>query len=225
MPPPVNAIDLTTLTAVRNIVGAVSTASDQTLQDCITAFSAWALTLTGRGPMDGSIPATSPLASIVSYNETYDGNGSPVLFLRNTPIQAVSALTVSGLVIPLSSAWGVKGYVISGDKKSLKMRSGGGGSGPSFSTTNFGAVTGAGLYFVRDIQNVNVVYTAGYAAVPFDLEMCARKVVALNYKRFSSIGQKSQAMAQGAGTVSFGQWEMDDDCRRTMTSYKRTAMV
>ena len=63
-------------------------------------------------------------------------------------------------------------------------------------------------------------YTAGFATTPTDLEMCARKVVSLNYKRRGWIGQNSQAMAGGAGTVSYGQWEMDRDCVQVLEYYK-----
>jgi hypothetical protein len=225
MPPPTNPIDLTTLTAVKKWATVAAAGDDQEIQDCITAFSSWVLTRTGRGPQDGSIPSASPFVTPVSYTENYDGNGSDKMFLRNSPIQSVTTLTINGVVIPLSAAWNQTGYVITGDKKAIALRNGnGGGNAPSFTTTTFGGWM-LGRYFIRGIQNVNVVYSAGYAGVPFDLEMCARKVVALNYKRTGWLGQKSQSMAHGAGTISFGDWEMDKDCERTICSYERRAMV
>ena len=54
-----NPIDLTTLAAVKAWlqIGTGSTADDGILQDAITAFSAYALRATSRGPADGSIPS------------------------------------------------------------------------------------------------------------------------------------------------------------------------
>src|SRR5574340_485552 len=230
MPVTPNAIDLTTLAAVKGWTGASGTADDQIVQDCITAFAAYVLHLTGRGPSDGTIPAGSPFVSPQAYNETYDGNGTARLFLRNWPIVSVEALTIGPLVIPQSTAWNVPGWVIDGSAKSLSLRGGGGGRmqgvltiGFSFGPSPYWGGTGYrfGTGDPSDVQAVNVQYTAGFPTVPFDLEMTARKVVALNYKRKAWIGQKSQAMAAGAGTVVYGQWEMDPDCMRVIEHYKR----
>jgi hypothetical protein len=49
--------------------------------------------------------------------------------------------------------------------------------------------------------------------------------VALNYKRRAWLGQRSQSMAAGAGTTSYGTWEMDDDCKRDILEYRRAAIV
>lgn len=228
MPPTPNAIDLTTLAAVKSwVASGAGTSDDQTIQDCITAFSAYVLRLTGRGPSDGSVPATSPFVQVVSYNEWYDGPGGTRLMIRNWPIVTVVSVTVDTVAIPQSTAPNVPGWVIDGTAKSISMRGNG----------NAGFVNGSlvvGFQNLRSFargfvfsdsqpQNVNVQYTAGFSATPLDLEMAARKTVALNYKRRQWIGQKSQAMAAGAGTVSYGTWEYDDDVRCTLRYYERTA--
>lgn len=225
----VNPIDLTTLAAVKKWASITGTGDDSDIQDAITAFSMYVITRTGRGPMDGSVPTVSPFCAPQTFTETYDGNNSQRMFLRNSPIVSVASLLVNGVSIPAAqvvngTTYGQAGFVIGGDRKSLYIQSGGGG-GSSFTTTDFGAGFGLGQYFKRGIQNITVQYSAGYSQVPFDLEMTARKVVVLNYKRKSWVGQKSQAMAQGAGTISFGDWEMDKDCERVICSYERRAMV
>ena len=56
--------------------------------------------------------------------------------------------------------------------------------------------------------------------MPFDLEMTARKVVALYYKRRGWIGQKSQMMAAGAGTVSYFDQDMTQEDRNVLQYYR-----
>jgi len=220
-----NDIDLTTLAAVKSWTGLQNTTDDQIIQDCITAFSAYVLRRTGRGPADGSIPSESPLVAQVQYSETYDGTGTDRLFLKNWPIVSVSLLQIGMVQIPQSGAIGQAGYVIDGSGKSLALRNGAGNSVSGILTVGFFTTVGRGYKFVEGIQNVQVNYTAGFDGAPEDLEMCARKVVALNYKRRQWIGQRSQAMAGGAGTVSYGTWEMDADCDRTINYYRRRSFV
>ena len=125
--------------------------------------------------------------------------------IRNWPITSVSSVTVNGQAMPQSTSIQVWGWVVDGDGKFISLR---GGYAPGVATFQnyqyqggrygYGAgVQGPG--FCAGIQNVEIIYTAGFASVPFDLEMMARKVVSLNYKRARWIGQRMQAMAQGAG--------------------------
>lgn len=224
MPPATNAIDLTTLAAVKAWINLTGTGDDQVIQDAITAFSSYVLHLTGRGPADGSIPTASPFTSVVNYDEFYDGSGTMRQPIRNWPIASVSAVNVNGQALPQSTSINTWGWVVDQDKKFISIR---GGYSPTVATfQNYRYQTGRGFGaqgpgFSPGVQNVEVVYSAGFAAVPFDLEMAARKTVGLNYKRRSWIGQKSQAMASGAGTVSYGTWEMDIDCERTIHYYDR----
>lgn len=207
-----DGIDLSSIQDVKTWlgIGQGNTSDDSPIQDCITAFSVYVLRLTARGAADGSIPTVSPFVQPVSYDEFYDGSGTDSLQLRNWPITAVASLNVNGRTIPASSGIGHFGYVVDGDGKFLSMRSGG---------WNYQRGGGCSSGFPDGAQNVEVQYTAGFAAVPFDLEMAVRKTVALNYKRKSWIGQRAQAMAGGAGTVSYSTWEMDADAARTIEYY------
>lgn len=222
-----NPIDLTTLASVKSWAGINGTADDQTISDAISAFSAYVLHVTGRGPADGSIPTQSPFVTPVSYDEFYDGSGTMRQQIRNWPIVSVTSVTIDGQTIPQSTSINVWGWVVDQDKAFISLR---GGFSPTVATFQnyryqggrygYGAgVQGPG--FSAGIQNVEVVYSGGFAAVPLDLEMAARKTVALNYKRRGWIGQRSQAMAAGAGTVSYGTWEMDADARNTLLYYQR----
>ncbi len=220
------SIDLTTLSAVKSWVQIAQTVTsdDQIIQDCITAFSAYVLKLTGRGPTDGSIPASSPFVAPVSYDEFYDGSGTLRQPIRNWPITAVTSVNVNGAAIPASTSIKTWGFVVDQDKKFISVR---GGYSPNVATfQNYRYQSGRGGFgaqgpgFSSGVQNVEVVYTAGFNGVPFDLEMAARKTVALNYKRKSWIGQKSQAMAAGAGTLSYDDFEMSTQDQRTIQYYR-----
>lgn len=219
------SIDLTTLSAVKSWVqiSQTSTSDDQIIQDCITAFSAYVLKVTGRGPTDGSIPASSPFVAPVSYDEFYDGSGTLRQPIRNWPVQSVSSVNVNGQPVPQSTSVNVWGFVVDQDKRFISIR--GGYSATIATFQNYRYQYGRGLPgfngpgFSNGVQNVEIVYMAGFNGVPFDLEMAARKTVALNYKRRSWIGQKSQAMAAGAGTLTYGTWEMDTQDMRTIDYY------
>jgi hypothetical protein len=224
MPPTPNAIDVTTLAGVKLWNQTVGTNDDQIIQDAITSFSAYLLRRTGRGPLDGSIPASSPFVAPVAYDDFYDGSGTLRQPIRNWPITAVAALSINGRSVLQSTTPQISGWVIDGDKRFISMRGGGNprGFGGYAGYGGWGAnprSLGYGGGFVNGIQNIEVQYTAGFSGVPFDLEMAARKTVALNYRRRSWIGQKSQAMAAGGGTITFADWEMDKDVERAIQFY------
>jgi hypothetical protein len=223
-----NAIDLTTIAGVQSWIGVQSNSDDQNMADCITAASAYWIWALGVGPQNGSIPTASPLNSVViGINETYDGGGNRRQFLRIRPIVSVQALAVDGIAIPASTGVNVPGYVVDGNGKSISIRSGFGGPGIGQRLTvgfNF-LVHGNQWYFSDGVQNVAVTYSAGYTQTPVDIEMAVRQMVAVNYKRKQWIDQKSQAMAQGAGTVSFRDWEFPLEVRAVLDHYRRRALV
>lgn len=219
-----NPIDLTTVANVKAWVQISSgnTSEDAIIQDAITAFSAYVLRATGRGPADGSVPDESPFVTVVDYDEVYDGSGTYRQPIRNWPIASVTSVTIDGQAIPQSSSVSTPGWVVDGDKSFISLR---GGMAPNVATfsnyRNQYNRCGYGGGFTAGIQNVQVVYSAGFDGVPIDLDMLARKVVSLNYKRRQWIGQRSQAMANGAGTVSYNDWEMDAQDMKTLMYYKR----
>ena len=172
-------LNLTTLAAVRSWIGITSTDDDQNIVACISAASLYWLWRTGRLPANGDIPTQSPLVVPIAFNEWYSGNGSFQMFLRQTPIQSVQALTIGNVAMNQSTAFGVMGWAISGDGKSLQLRPGSGG----FADLNaFGMwSTFGGPRFVKGILNINVQYTAGFHGTPADIQLACTQMVALNY--------------------------------------------
>jgi hypothetical protein len=201
-----NPIDLTTRAEVKSWLEIAQeiTSDDDLISGCITAASAYWLRRTGRGPASDEIPDLSPLVEPVTYDETYDGSGSARQFLRNNPIVSVTTLEVNGRTLPASTKFTERGYVIDGNGKSLVLR---------------------GELFSEGMQNVHVVYKAGFNGVPADIRLAATQMVAVNYKRRQWIDQKSQAMAAGAGTVTYRDWELPPEVERVIQNYSRTAVV
>ncbi len=179
-----------------------------TAQDCITAASIYWLAKTGREAVDGVSPFVQP----VTYDEWYDGPGNARLFVRNTPLRSVTSLQVNGVTVPESTAFGIRGYVIDNARKSLVIRSGGS------TRQTYGG-------FAEGCQNVHLVSVCGFDRVPFDVVEKATIQVAVNFRRRQWIDQSSQAMANGAGTVSYRSWEIPPDVATVLDFYSRTAIV
>jgi hypothetical protein len=231
-----NPIDLTTLANVQAWLGISGESENNVINDCITAASSywlWALGLTQQNgepwSTDPEDDPCSPLNSVVTTSETYDGPGSARLFLRIRPIVSVASLTVDGISIPASTAVTVPGYVIDGSGKSLAIRSGSGGPGIGGGALTVGFAflrnrQRSSWFFAEGIQNVAVTYSAGYEETPPDIEMAVRQMVSVNYKRRQWIDQRTQMMAQGAGSIQFRDWELPPEVRSVMEHYKRRAI-
>lgn len=219
-----NPIDLVTTAQVKSWIGVTTSADDANIQACITMASWEWLRRTGRGPADGSVPSASPLVSPVAYNENYDGPGGVRLFLRNTPIVSIEVLTIGTQTIQQSAVYGQPGWVIDSGGKSIALRNGGGGGNSSF-TVDFYPTAIPMAYFFKAIQNVNVQYHAGFQGVPPDIYQRTIQMVALNYKRKDWIDLKSRAMAQGAGTVTYMDWELPPEVLECMMQYRRLAVT
>jgi hypothetical protein len=82
-----------------------------------------------------------------SYDRTFDGRGTRGLTLPDRPITAISSLQVDGRTIPARA-----------------------GRSPGFVFDAKRVLVDTVYQFTRGFQNVRVMYTAGYAATPTDVE-------------------------------------------------------
>lgn len=215
-------LDLTTLQNVKDWLHLNSVNDDQMIQACITAFSIYVLWRTGTGDQNGDLQQ-SPFTQVCSFSEWYDGAGTTRLYLRNRPIASVTLVTIDGVTIPRSTGPTVLGWVVDGRAKSIALRTGS-GSAPSlpFTAWQSGPYRAFNrLAFNVGIQNVNVQYSAGYAQVPFDLELAAKRIVAKAYKMKDWIGEENRAMGLNAGSQRFN-WEMSKDDEYILANYSRT---
>jgi hypothetical protein len=214
-------VNLTTVDKVKSWLsknGAIpaTNSDDDNINGCIAMSSATFLFKTGRGPQDGTFPEVSPFVQPVEYDEWYDGSGHDRMFLRNFPIKNVLSFTVGFREVIKSLGYGKAGWVISGDKTSIVMR-GGGGENLNF---RFGVPT-----IEKGVQNVHVVYLAGYDFVPPDIELAMTKHVALTYKRKDWIGLKSKGMGNAAGTTSYTDVEFEADVECVIDNHTRRWIV
>ena len=148
--PTSSPIDLTTLQAVKDFVEVQTTKDDTIIASLITSFSQWALTYCSR----------ETLSRILSFTETYDGNGSTRLYTRNSPIQSLVAVLVNGNAMPISAGYGKAGAFIEQLGKSIGVR-GGSGAG-SFVTTWYPGGGGPAFAFWKGQGNIQIQYTAGH---------------------------------------------------------------
>jgi uncharacterized phiE125 gp8 family phage protein len=176
--------DLTTLSNLRSWLGVTGNSDDVLLTRLVTAASAYVETYISRKILTAS------------YTETVDGNGGDRQILRNYPIQSVSAVTISGAVIPISTAWNVAGY----------------------QNDDIG-VTLIGYTFSRARRNVTVAYTAGFTTVPLDIEQCVLDMCSLRYRERDRIGFVSKSLA--GETVTFMVKDMSDSVRTILNNYRR----
>lgn len=202
-------IDLTDLATVKSWLSIQpnNTDADVTLQFLITSFSQYVLNKTGR----------DSFSSINTYLETYDGNGSARLFLRNSPIVSVASVSAGSYTFPISTDSNTFGVYIDSTKKSIILR------GRILSNRVFHRSVG----FPIGYGNISVNYSAGYASVPFDLQEATMRAVSQNYQRKDWIDLASKTLSAGggaSGTTRYRDWALEPMVERVLDFYSRYAM-
>ena len=141
--------------------------------------------------------------AVSDWIEIRDGNGGQRLTFANLPVTGVIALSIDGLSIPPAPTDGRlgAGYVFSPTELALR-----------------------GYVFTRRAQNVVVIYTAGYAAVPPDIAQACIELVCQRYRERSRTGEVSKALMSGE-TVTYSQKDMSDDIRTLLMQYQAVAPV
>jgi hypothetical protein len=135
------------------------------------------------------------------YLEVRDGTGGRRLQFGCFPVSAVQSLTIDDQVIPTAASSTTDGY--------------------SFSTTQLSL---RGYRFNRGLQNVVVVYTAGYSTTPSEIAQARIELVALRYRERTRIGEISKSMG-GAETVSYSQKDLSDAIKTLLQQYRLVAPI
>lgn len=206
-----------------------SSSDSGNIQLCITSASKYWLWRTGNEPADGSTPTESPLVEVVAYDEFYDGQGGLRQFTRHRPIVSVSLVQIGLVTIPQSQQIGQPGWLIDSSGRCITLRNAAGGNlNPSQRLTVGFQSNYGGYRFFSDSnnpQNVRITYMAGYNGTPPDVFEKTIKMVAINYKRKGWLDQASQAMAEGAGTITFRSWDLSPDIENVIREYSRKALT
>lgn len=130
-----------------------------------------------------------------NYTEVKDGTGQPRMTVRNIPMTAVASVTVNDKPIPVRPSATGNGFVF--DEYGVKL---------------------TGYTFTDGYQNVVIQYTAGFAAVPDDVDMACCELVGLRYKTIDRLGVSSKSLA--GESISFNMGDFSDPVRRTLEQYR-----
>jgi len=76
---------------------------------------------------------------------------------------------------------------------------------------------------VRGVRNVSVSYTAGYAAIPYEVEQACLETIALRYKEIERIGVRSKSLA--GETVSYIVNELSPSAMAQLQPYRRITVT
>jgi len=194
--------DLTTVANVQAWLSLGSTVDAQVIQRLITSESVGIQNWLNRN------------IAVQSYTEVRDGSGMGVgrysMVFTNYPVTAVASLTIDDNPIPASSdgAVLVPGYAF--DAYRIWLAESGSAEDSGYSNQ---------YYFNRGRANVNIVYTAGFASVPFDIEQACIELVALRYNERSRVGLVSKGLA--GETTAFAQRAMSDSIMTKLRQYQR----
>jgi hypothetical protein len=134
------------------------------------------------------------------YTETRNGHGGLTLFFANYPVSAVAQVAVNGNPIPPAQGFWDAGYTFT--DKLLTLR---------------------GYVFWQGYNNVQLAYTAGYAAVPPELEQAVIELVAFSFKERGHLGQQS-ATFQGQ-TVSFTVADLPATVKAVLDHWRRVVTL
>lgn len=203
--------DLTTILNVKDWLAITNDGDDRVLQRLISSCSLAANRFMNRVLLSNT------------YTESYDGNDNTRLMLREWPITAVASLNIYTPLFPWSYGYqsvppgpAVGGTVIPVSPDGAQYQ-------PGYSFDNL-SIFVAGYKFVRGKQNVIVTYTAGYTAVPMNVEQAIIEWVADRFRLRSRIGEKSKAIPQG-GSVTYETNHLPARVKNELLQYKRQIPV
>ena len=134
------------------------------------------------------------------YSDVLDGHGGATIMLPNYPVVAVASVVIDGQPVPVASSSTGAGY--------------------RFNST---MVVLNGYRFARGVQNVEISYSAGYAATPPELEQACIELVSMRYKERDRIGQASKSI--GGEVVSFIVKDFPESVRTVLNNYRKVVPV
>jgi len=90
-----------------------------------------------------------------------------------------------------------------------------------FTFDSNGILLRQGYRFVRGVANVSVVYTAGYATIPGEIEQAAIEMIALKTAERRRVGISSQTLA--GESVAYRDVDMTASIKSLLNQYKKVA--
>jgi len=137
-----------------------------------------------------------------TYTEKRNGADQRAIPARQWPILSVTSVTIDNLAIPLSTSVGMPGYVF--DDKFIYLR---------------------GYKFTRGVQNIELVYKAGFddgngkLAAPPDLEQACLELINEKIARRLRPGVVSKGLE--GQTITFSTNDLTPSIKSTLANYKK----
>lgn len=182
--------DLVSLADVKAYLGGdLQSNDDAVLSRLISAASAFFVTACARPILERS------------YSELYDGKGNGRLYLRQTPVTGVTALSIENTAVPQATTPGEPGWRLNGNVILL-----------------------FGHWFHRGLVNVAVTYTAGYASPPADVAEAVMELVGLRYRGRDRLGKVSEGIGSMA-TTSYAQKDVSPFVASAIARYSRANLA
>lgn len=160
---------------VKTYLGITNATEDANLTALIAAASAWIENYCNR------------VFSQATYTETRNGNNARGIYLYQSPITAVSSVTVDGVSIPAAASSRNFGFVF--DDETVYIQ-----PGIFIAPIVVSGPFGLPDRFERGVQNVTVTYTAGYAVIPADLVQACVELVVWKRAKASRLDKTSETL-------------------------------
>jgi hypothetical protein len=135
--------------------------------------------------------------ALSSYTESYNGTGGDRLYSWRAPIVSVASLSVDGIAIQAAPNTQSPGFVFDDDLIYLR-----------------------GARFCKGVQNVTVSYTAGFAAIPADVNQACIELVALKYAKRDRIDKSSETLGTQQ-TQAYAMADMPAQVKTALNNYRR----
>lgn len=184
--------DLTTLAIVKEWLRETGSANDALIQRMLSAASGFVEEYCGRTLTEAA------------YDEYLDGNGKGSIYVVNYPISVVTSVTINGTIIP---------PIALGQHY---------GTGWMFQPRKNGRIDLLNKFFEEGVNNIRVVYTAGYNPVPQSIQQVVCEIVGVHYREQDRIGLVSKSLA--GETIAFTQKDMSASNKLALAPYKRVFM-
>lgn len=136
-----------------------------------------------------------------TFTETYDGSGNRRQVVSNYPITSVTSVRVDGALQQAATGVLSAGYRF--DRFSVFFNL---------------------SVFPEGIQNVQLVYVAGYTTVPPDLAQACLETMANIYRTATRIGESSKAMG-GGGQTSYSLKDIPATAMKILNNYTKRSPV
>jgi len=138
--------------------------------------------------------------TLESVTEQRNGKGTAAMMTKDYPVYSVTSVKIGNQLIPQAADSTQPGFLYS--DKTIYLN---------------------GYCFPRGAQNVQLVYVAGYAAIPAEVSQVAIDLIAKKYKQRDRIGLRSEVL-QGQ-TVFFDLTDINDEIISILKQYRKVVPV